>query len=290
MIRPASAGTSTVWENAAPCFSEPILRRLRRMATWCSCRPLFSPGGDLRRAAIVGERQQDVSRFRGGVDLDADAEAVACQPYAELLAIACAGDLVGGAPAIVADECGGAIDHHLRRVGTFAPQHARVALLAQRVGVGGVGVAPSQAVPIIHVFAEDYDLRVERFQQTVRRRTAGAALAGEQFHQDRSAGGFALPSSVDEPKHGQKRDAKHTIPFLPCMTAEGWLIPEGKTGYRLIWSRIFVADRGGVRRLSPSLYGRFWPSSPSAASLWRLWRRLPFAALFFLIFFAFFSL
>ena len=133
---------------------------------------LVLPGRHLRRAAIVGQGEYHIGRFRSRIDLDAYPCAGPRQADADLLAAACPCDLVGGPPAVVAHEFDRAIDHHLRRIRSLCAERTRIRFLAKRARMRGIGIAPAQAVPVIDMFAEHHDLRIERLQQAVCRGTA----------------------------------------------------------------------------------------------------------------------
>ena len=98
------------------------------------------------------------------------------------------GDGFGG---ITAEELRLAVDDHLWRVGVVELQARGVEVLALGELRGGEAVAPAGAVPVVDVLFEDDDvcvgdglLLLERGEEFVGGRAAGAALGGEKLDED----------------------------------------------------------------------------------------------------------
>jgi hypothetical protein len=75
--------------------------------------------------------------------------------HANLLPRAGARNLIHRAPRVVTHKLRDAIDHHLRCVGSLYAESAGVRFLPQSVGMPAERVAPAEAIPIVHVFAQD---------------------------------------------------------------------------------------------------------------------------------------
>jgi hypothetical protein len=104
------------------------------------------------------------------------------------------GDGAEGVGGVVADELVGAVDDHLRGVGTIEMEALGVLGLALGEVVGGETVVPAKAVPVVDVLAEDDDfcggdwlILEEMGEEGVGGRATGAAFGGEELDEDGSA-------------------------------------------------------------------------------------------------------
>ena len=62
-------------------------------------------------------------------------------------------------PFIASHELGASVDHYLRRVDTVETKTFCVSLLAFAIFVQGIGIPPSDTIPVIHVLAQNDELR-----------------------------------------------------------------------------------------------------------------------------------
>ena len=149
---------------------------------------------DLGAQIRFRDGEQDIERVRACVsDVDFDHVSGSSDRDTRLgvTAVGGAGDGLGGACGVVADELGAAVDDHLRGVHRAEVEACSVAALTLGVVRGGEAVFPSQFVPVIDMFTESDDLgagdglaQIELHQKSVGGRATGAALGSKQFHQD----------------------------------------------------------------------------------------------------------
>src|SRR5215469_7282126 len=93
---------------------------------------------------------------------------------------------------VIANKFAGAIHNHLWRVHGLQAEAVSVRILSVGDGTQRIWIPPSKSIPIVHVLAEDYNLRsqdrlisIKLLQKRIRRRTTGAPLRGKQFNQHR---------------------------------------------------------------------------------------------------------
>lgn len=75
------------------------------------------------------------------------------------------------------------VQDRLRRVDAVAAEHPRIGILPLGIFLGSERVRPSEIIPVVDMIGERDDLAFidELLERCVRRRTGGAALAGEEF-------------------------------------------------------------------------------------------------------------
>src|SRR5467141_163823 len=80
----------------------------------------------------------------------------------------CILDNLNGAPLITADELHASIHHHLGRVGALETKTMRIIILANAERPRRIGIFPSDAVPVVNVFAKNDQLRVAHWLEPVK--------------------------------------------------------------------------------------------------------------------------